>query len=75
MGIQHMNFVCGIPKATDTHSDYVVLISFSCQQWLCKCVSVLRYTGRSRFMLGLCSWKTLHISNTMFPFKTVFPGS
>jgi len=52
-----MSFVCGIPKATHTHthSEYVVLISYSRQQWLCKCALVLRYTGRSHFMPGLRS--------------------
>jgi len=27
------------------------------------------FTGRSHFMLGLFSWKTLHKSNPEFPFK------
>jgi hypothetical protein len=27
--IQHMRFACWITKATDTHSEYVILISFS----------------------------------------------
>jgi hypothetical protein len=33
-----------IPKATNTHSEYVLLIAFSLQQWLHERASVLRYT-------------------------------
>ena len=29
--------------ATDTHSEYVILIAFPRQQWLCERASVLRY--------------------------------
>jgi cyanate permease len=32
-----------IPKATNTHSGYVVLIAFSLQQWLHERSSLLRY--------------------------------
>jgi hypothetical protein len=33
-----------IPKATDTHSEYVILIAFPLQQWLQECASMLCYT-------------------------------
>jgi hypothetical protein len=33
-----------IPKATDTHSEYVTLIAFTLQQRLHEDVTVLRYT-------------------------------
>ena len=33
-----------IPKATNTHSEYVILISFPLQQWLLERASVLSYT-------------------------------
>jgi hypothetical protein len=33
--ILRMRLPCWITKATDTHSEYVVLVSFSRQQWLC----------------------------------------
>jgi hypothetical protein len=36
-----MRFACWIPKATDTHSEYVILIAFPTQQWLHKCASML----------------------------------
>jgi hypothetical protein len=42
--IRRMRFVCWIPKATDTHSEYVIFIAFSQQQWL---HYVLRYTFTS----------------------------
>jgi hypothetical protein len=32
--IQRMRFVCCITKATDTHSEYVILIDFPRQHWL-----------------------------------------
>jgi hypothetical protein len=32
------------PKASNTHSEYVILIAFPLQQWLHKRGSVLRYT-------------------------------
>jgi len=42
--IWHTHIACWIPKATDTHSEYVILIAFPLQQWLQGCSSVLRYT-------------------------------
>jgi len=32
--IRRMRIACWIPKATNTHSDYVILIAFSVQQRL-----------------------------------------
>jgi len=31
---QRMRFICWMTKATDTHSEYVILIAFPRQQWL-----------------------------------------
>jgi len=31
--IWHMRIVCWVPKATNTHSEYVILIAFPLQQW------------------------------------------
>jgi hypothetical protein len=39
-----MRIACWIPKATNTHSEYVILIAFPLQQWLHEHASVLRYT-------------------------------
>jgi hypothetical protein len=33
MTIWHMQIVCWITKATDTHSEYLILIFFPRQQW------------------------------------------
>ena len=42
--IRWMRFVCCMPKATDTLTEYVILIVFPQQQWFCERASVLRYT-------------------------------
>ena len=44
MTIWRMRIACWIPKATNTHSQYVILISFPLQQWLHDRASMLRYT-------------------------------
>ena len=44
MTIQSMRIACLIIKATNTHSEYVVLTAFSLQQCLSKHASVLRCT-------------------------------
>jgi hypothetical protein len=44
MTIWRMRIACWIPKATDTHSEYVIRIAVPQQQWLQEGVSVLRYT-------------------------------
>ena len=42
--IWRMRIACWMPKATDTHSQYVILIAFPLQQWLHKLALMLRYT-------------------------------
>jgi hypothetical protein len=42
--IRRMRFACWITNATNTHSEYVILIDFPQQQWLRERASVLRYT-------------------------------
>jgi hypothetical protein len=44
MTIWRMRIACWIPKATNTHSEYVILIDFPMQQWLPERASMLRYT-------------------------------
>ena len=44
MTIRRMRIACWIPKATDTHSEYVILFGFPLQQWLHESASVLRCT-------------------------------
>jgi hypothetical protein len=41
--IRRMRFACWINKATDTHSECVILVAFPRQQWLRERVSMLRY--------------------------------
>jgi hypothetical protein len=44
MEILQMRIACWIPEATNTHSQYVILIAFPLQQWLYQCASLLHYT-------------------------------
>jgi hypothetical protein len=44
MTIWRMRIACWIPKATNTHSQYVILIAFAQQQRLQERTSMLRYT-------------------------------
>jgi hypothetical protein len=43
MTIWGVRIGCWIPKATNTHSEYVLLIAFPLQQWLHERSSVLRH--------------------------------
>ena len=42
--IRCLRFACRITEPTDTYSEYVILIDFPQQQWLCERASMLRYT-------------------------------
>ena len=44
MTIWRMRFACWITKATDTHTEYAIVIAFPLQQWLHERASMLRYT-------------------------------
>ena len=44
MTIRGVPFACWIPKATDKHSEYVILIAFLRQQWLRERASFIRST-------------------------------
>jgi len=44
LAIWHMRIECWIPKATNTHSEYVTATAFPLKQWLHKRASVLRST-------------------------------
>jgi hypothetical protein len=43
MTIWRMRIACWVPKATNTHSEHVILIAFPPQQWLHEHPSMLRY--------------------------------
>jgi len=44
MAVWRMRIACWITKATNTHSEYVILIAFPLQQWLHERSSMSRYT-------------------------------
>jgi len=44
MTIWRMRIACWVPKATDTHLQYVILVAFQLQKWLGPRASILRYT-------------------------------
>ena len=44
MKIRRMRILCWIPKATNTHSEYVILTDFPLQQRLHERTSMIRYT-------------------------------
>jgi hypothetical protein len=50
MKIWRMRIACWIPKATKTHSEYVILIAFRPQQWLHERALLLRYTHIAYFV-------------------------
>jgi hypothetical protein len=43
-GHRRMRIACWVNKATETHSEYVVLIAFTLQRWLNERAQMLRYT-------------------------------
>ena len=72
MTIWRMCIACWIPKATNTHSEYVILIAFPLQQWLHERVSVLRYT----YIVCLDIRKIFHSSSFLstYPFALHMMG-
>jgi hypothetical protein len=51
--IRRMRFACWITKATDTHSEYVIVNSFP-RQWLRERASMLRYTYIACLVFVVC---------------------
>ena len=51
--IRRMRFACLITKATNTHSEYVIIIAFPLRQWLNELASILRYTYSAFLVIGL----------------------
>ena len=48
--IRRMRFACQVTKATDKHSEYVMLTAFP-QQWLREHASKLRYTYTANLVI------------------------
>jgi hypothetical protein len=40
--IRRVQFACWVTEVTNTHSEYIILIAFSRQQWFLERVSMLR---------------------------------
>jgi hypothetical protein len=51
--IRRMRFACWINNATDTHSEYVILITFLRQKCLLERASILRYTYSASFVVSV----------------------
>jgi len=43
MTIRRVRFACWVPKATNTHTEYAICITFPQQQWLHERSSMLRF--------------------------------
>ena len=59
MAIWRMRIECWIIKATNTHSDYLILIAFPQQQWSYERASLLRYSTLPLFniiSIGVFKW-------------------
>jgi hypothetical protein len=54
MAIWRVRIACWITKATDTHSEYVILIAFPLQQWLHDGSSMLHLCMHFPSCLSLC---------------------
>jgi hypothetical protein len=50
MTIWRMRISCWVPKATNLHLEYVIVIAFLLQQWLHERDSMLRYTYSASFV-------------------------
>ena len=68
MTIRHMRIAYWVPKATNTHSQYVILIAFSLQQWLHEQALMLRYTYIA------CVTYLSHCMSNRFPSNSVDGG-
>jgi len=63
MTIWHMRIACWITKAANTHSEYVMLLSFPQQQCLHKSASVL-WCSYIDYFVFVCSCVPLCLSST-----------
>ena len=52
--IRRMRFLCWVTKATDTHSEYEILIGFLRQQWVHERALMLRFFNVNRLSCILC---------------------
>jgi len=81
--IRSMSSKCWITMATDTHSEYVMLIFFPLQQWLCERASMLQFLFCYCFNLACDAykeWGNISVARVNFslkrkPFRQFFPCS
>jgi len=73
MAIWRMRIACWVPKATNTHSEYVIRIAFPLQQWLHERSSVLHYTHIAGLVQSPNTTVTLinHAESFMQPTKPI----
>jgi hypothetical protein len=70
---RRMRFVCWITEATDTHSEYVILLVFPWLQWLRERALMLRYAFIFVTLhvkletFGKLSWYVLRASLLLYP--------
>ena len=62
---------CWIIKTTDTHTEYVIFITFPLQQWLRERASILRYTYT--FFLVVLLSSHMHLGHASIFFDFIFP--
>ena len=56
MTVRRMRLACWIPKATNTNSEFVILIAFKLQQWLHERAWMLHYMYIARHVRVLCGF-------------------
>jgi len=68
--IWRMRIACWILKATNTHSQYVILIAFPLQQWLQERASLLRYTRSVNKVMRLIQYNSVLTFKLQIEFVT-----
>ena len=69
MTVWRMRIAFWISKATNAHSEYVILTAFLLEQWLDQCASMLRCT----YIACLYNTIPLHVSASLSPSGTIKP--
>jgi len=64
-----VHIACWLPKATNTHSEYVTLFAFPLQQWLYERSSMLRYTCIAGISDNQHCWMSHFQANKIFADK------
>jgi len=59
MAIRHMRIAWWIPKATDTHWEYVIFLSFHCSSWYANTPHSYYYTNIACLVNCRCSHRTV----------------